>query len=257
MTIKTLSPVFIFLAALVLLKKNLLQYVIGLEPALAEYSGAMVHNSAVVLLSLGCIYRYRLTRLAGLGAATVRDAHLLLYPLGAIALLGAANLDAIRSAETPLLWVFLVAMLSVGLAEEFALRGFVQSYLLAQTRSKGAVFVAAFLFAILHFVNLLREPDNLENILKQVLIAFSLGLYFGALLLRTGNLLLVGFLHGLIDFVFGIHHIVPQPESATASGDAGGSTFSLLYVLVLVPLLSGMYLLREVCIPDAPDTQNT
>ena len=257
MTIRTLYPVFIFLTLVVLLKKNLLQYAIGLEPVLAEHYGKILHNSAVILLSLGFIYRYRLAGVAGLGWAPLRDAPLLLYPLAIIALLGASNLDTIRSTDTSLLWVYLLAMFSVGLAEEFAFRGFVQSYLLAQTRSKSAVWMAAFLFGALHFINLLQEPDNLENIAKQVLIAVSLGLYFGALLLRTGNLLVVGLLHGLIDFVFGIYRLAPEPEAAATPETAGSSTFSLYYILVLLPLLSGLYLLRSVSVPNTPDNRDT
>jgi len=64
----------------------------------------------------------------------------------------------------------------------------------------------------MHIINIRRY--SFVDIINQVIIAFFFGVFFGAFLLRTRNIYIIGIIHGLINFIFGIKTIFTHDISS-------------------------------------------
>lgn len=102
--------------------------------------------------------------------------------------------------------ILLFSMITVGFSEELIFRGFVLPKLNEEAPSKQSLVVplvySSLLFGVLHFLNLLRPDSYFPLVFSQVLYAAFFGMAFGVILLRTGSILPLGFIHGLINFPF-------------------------------------------------------
>lgn len=106
--------------------------------------------------------------------------------------------------------MFLLSCLLVGFFEEFLFRVYVFSKLRSRLTLQGnntfksvmkTVFFTSFLFGISHITNAFRTGFALEGVINQIILATALGILFQALLIRFGNVIFIGVLHGLINYV--------------------------------------------------------
>ncbi|KXT76196.1 CPBP family intramembrane glutamic endopeptidase [Streptococcus sp. DD12] len=137
------------------------------------------------------------------------------------------------------IWDALVSALVAGFLEEYICRGlFLQMAFQAGNRSyrqvMWAVFLSSLFFGLAHLSNSLIQP--MSHTLFQVYYAFALGVYFCALVIRTGSLWWVIVPHFLMDFSVIL--------AANGSKASGGPTLLGIMVWFLI-LLIGLYLLRE------------
>ncbi|HMK25993.1 MAG TPA: CPBP family intramembrane glutamic endopeptidase [Chitinophagaceae bacterium] len=87
-----------------------------------------------------------------------------------------------------------------GLMEEVIFRGVIQGYLRKQYPGKSLhkiIFISAAFFAVVHFTNI--QYGGIQNILLQIIYAFYMGLFFGALMIRINNVWLLGIVHGVLN----------------------------------------------------------
>ena len=178
-----------------------------------------------------------------------------MYPLVLIGYSFFVTLMFQRPENTPLLplgriLTFLLSMMMVGVAEEFAFRGVIAQTLLEHYgTSRGGIWkaciVSGLLFGAGHLTNILgSEPFG---VLMQCLFAAALGVLFAAIYFRTGNLLVTVFLHGMMDIssmlIGGLYGTTTLAESVS------GYNITMLYsvVLYLVPLA---FLLRKKKLPE-------
>ena len=56
---------------------------------------------------------------------------------------------------------------------------------------------------MIHYINILKEPDNFWGNTHQVFFALSIGVFFGGLMLRTKSILIPSIFHGFVNFSFG------------------------------------------------------
>lgn len=178
-----------------------------------------------------------------------------MYPLVLIGYSFFVTLMFQRPENTPLLplgriLTFLLSMMMVGVAEEFAFRGVIAQTLLEHygTSCGGiwkACIVSGLLFGAGHLTNILgSEPFG---VLMQCLFAAALGTLFAAIYFRTGNLWVTVFLHGMMDIssmlIGGLYGTTTLAESVS------GYNITMLYsvVLYLVPLA---FLLRKKKLPE-------
>ena len=178
-----------------------------------------------------------------------------MYPLVLIGYSFFVTLMFQRPENTPLLpWgrilTFLLSMMMVGVAEEFAFRGVIAQTLLEHYgTSRGGIWkaciVSGLLFGAGHLTNILgSEPFG---VLMQCLFAAALGVLFAAIYFRTGNLWVTVFLHGMMDIssmlIGGLYGTTTLAESVS------GYNITMLYsvVLYLVPLA---FLLRKKKLPE-------
>lgn len=91
------------------------------------------------------------------------------------------------------------------LTEEITFRGLVLPILLKKEKNSliKPVLVSSVLFGLIHFMNLINEPDNQIGITFQVIVATMLGIVFCYVMLRIRNIVIVGLLHGSINLLFG------------------------------------------------------
>ena len=100
---------------------------------------------------------------------------------------------------------FIVCMLLVGVTEEVFFRGVVADIILENYGKdrKGVIFsvaVSGLLFGLSHISNL-GAGIGLSGVLIQIAQAAILGMFFGAVYMRTHNIFGVIFLHAAMDFV--------------------------------------------------------
>ncbi|WP_170999544.1 CPBP family intramembrane glutamic endopeptidase [Paucilactobacillus kaifaensis] len=127
--------------------------------------------------------------------------------------------------------------LTVGIFEEYVFRGILVNYLYRHFRLSAflTAILSALAFSLVHLVNAL--DGNLTNTVAQVLMAFSLGLFFAIIYLITNNLWLVIIAHTIID-------AFDQLAFGTLSNTAGTSMItSLIYTIFFI--LLGIFLLHH------------
>ena len=178
-----------------------------------------------------------------------------MYPLVLIGYSFFASLMFQRPENTPLLplgriLTFLLSMMMVGVAEEFAFRGVIAQTLLEHYgTSRGGIWkaciVSGLLFGAAHLTNILGSAPF--GVLMQCLFAAALGTLFAAIYFRTGNIWVTVFLHGMMDIssmlIGGLYGTTTLAESVS------GYNITMLYsvVLYLVPLA---FLLRKKKLPE-------
>lgn len=105
----------------------------------------------------------------------------------------------------PMIIMFLVFALSVGLCEEIVFRGFIFSLFRKYfgESKKGiytSVLLSALIFGCVHFLNLIVYPDLVITTIAQVISAAFVGVLFAVIYYRTENLLPCIILHAIFDF---------------------------------------------------------
>ena len=178
-----------------------------------------------------------------------------MYPLVLIGYSFFASLMFQRPENTPLLplgriLTFLLSMMMVGVAEEFAFRGVIAQTLLEHYgTSRGGIWkaciVSGLLFGAAHLTNILGSAPF--GVLMQCLFAAALGTLFAAIYFRTGNIWVTVFLHGMMDIssmlIGGLYGTTTLAESVS------GYDLSMLYsvALYLIPMA---FLLRKKKLPE-------
>ena len=148
---------------------------------------------------------------------------------------------------SPALWLPCLAFLSMAMAEEVLIRGLVLSLLLKKFGEHAilrSVIISSLVFAFLHLVNLYRM--NWIDVLIQVIISFSFGVFFGALMMKTKNLLYLGLNHGLINIFFNLDEVLRKPVTAKFVTDWQGILKAVVTTaLVFSPLLIMGYVMMK------------
>ena len=142
--------------------------------------------------------------------------------------------------------IFTVCMLLVGIAEEVLFRGLITDCILEKygRDRKGvilAVAVSGLIFGSAHLINIFLEDTTLAGVFIQVCQTAILGMFFGAVYMRTHNIFAVIFLHAAMDFV-----------TLSASGLWGSGTVestigelgAMNLISVLVYLIPTIFIMR-------------
>ena len=140
---------------------------------------------------------------------------------------------------------FFANMMLVGVAEEFLFRGVVAETLLEHFgTSRGGIWKACLLSGVLfgcaHLTNLFNSAPL--GVLMQCVFATSLGVLYGAIYFRTGNLWVTVFLHGGMDILSMLMGGLYGTETVAES--VSGYDITMLSS-VLVYLIPAAFLLRK------------
>ena len=141
-------------------------------------------------------------------------------------------------------WYF-IGMFTVGVAEEFLFRGVIAQTLLEHFgTSRGGIWKACLLSGVLfgcaHLTNLFNSAPL--GVLMQCVFATSLGVLYGAIYFRTGNLWVTVFLHGGMDILSMLMGGLYGTETVAES--VSGYDITMLSS-VLVYLIPAAFLLRK------------
>lgn len=120
---------------------------------------------------------------------------------------------------------------------------------LARYGKWGAVFIAAAIFSAGHLTNAFFEEFSAIEWLDKFGATFGFAVLYGALFLRTGNLLPLIFLHTLADYIY--------LTSGTAGPFVAESIDVRIHLAIAAAnLLVGLYLLIGVTEEDIPKVGN-
>lgn len=198
-----------------------------------------------------------LTRFNGIGRdVVIKNKSVLLVPILFVAAGLKGNWQIYADAETVVLILFMLSVISTGLAEEVTMRGMVLPLLIYSRRvTKNSLYfgviVSSMIFGLLHFFNLTSQPENYGGITRQVIFATSLGIVFGALMLRTGNLFILAVFHGCINFLLG-HSVLGErtveelPEDIHIAENPDWVSWAGIIGIFFILLLIGLNMIRKV-----------
>jgi membrane protease YdiL (CAAX protease family) len=150
-----------------------------------------------------------------------------------------------------LLSSFILYQLFVGFAEEFSIRGLLLPIIIKLfNQKKYAVYygliISSFIFAILHYLSFISGSQNFESATNQAVFAFGVGVYFGSLLLRTNNLILISFFHTTINFIGSFNDITFNSNQISNTVATSNFTINFIYVISSILIAIGLYLMKKV-----------
>lgn len=151
--------------------------------------------------------------------------------------------------------VYLISILAaeeilIGIFEEFLFRGVILNTLLMKTErgtyiSKlSAIFISSFLFGAVHLLNLFDNPNLINDTIAQVFYSIFIGVFFGALYLRTKNIWVVAFYHIMYNSASEIPVIFFAVPNQTASDSS--ITEAIINILVSsIYMWAGLFIARK------------
>ena len=214
----------------------------------SEYADLFLKMALLFLIGYRLIRTYKFQPLAGLSKQYPwRYKYLNLIPIY-LFILGLLSVSSEDFSQVSLfnLLLLLAACLMVGFAEEYLFRGFLQTLFLKKygSRKNGiflSIFFSSVFFGLFHLLNLAKN-DNVGQVLVQVVFAFFIGFFFGALLLKTNKLIPIAITHGLINFFFSLA-ILPGIKTME---DAADETVSIAPIILFLPLfIIGILIFRK------------
>ncbi len=203
----------------------------------------------IVLSSIAFIYikKNDLFQLAGLTKLKPQKWWLVLFPMLYLTALNALSMDDFGdTVSITSIILLIVYCISIGVSEELALRGFLQSFLIKHSshiknNQTKAILIAAFIFGVLH---LLKFDKGVYGELGQVLFATFIGVCFGALLLTIKRLYPLIIAHAIIDFAAKLDAVGQSIEKGIAEAQTLGN--ALVIVLLVLPVfLYGLFILKK------------
>ena len=159
-------------------------------------------NIILSVVSFLFIKKHGLLSIAGIQGTKLTKWSLLLFPFYLV-LLNISTIDALPQHIGILnILILIVYSISIGVAEELSIRGFLQSYFIKNfgTSKKAivqSIFAAALFFGLIHLLNF---DKGIYGELSQVFFALFIGLLFGVLLVITKRIYPLIILHTIIDF---------------------------------------------------------
>jgi membrane protease YdiL (CAAX protease family) len=203
-------------------------------------------NIILILISVFFIKKNGLAKIAGIKGTTLKKWYLLIFPLYLV-LLNAITLDDINTdILIPNILILLIYSISIGIAEELSIRGFLQSHLInhfGKTKKNIvlSVFASSLFFGLIHLVNF---DKGIYGELSQVCFAMFVGVMFGFLLVITKRIYPLIIIHTIIDFVAKLDSTgLPIKEKISKPESLENAIF--IMALALPCLLYAIFLMKK------------
>lgn len=143
--------------------------------------------------------------------------------------------------------VYLLSCLGTGFFEELLFRVFVFSafFYLAYNkvntikRYYRSIFWTSLLFGLAHFPNAFKDSYDIYGVITQIVFAFFIGLVLQGLVIRFNSVILIGSLHGLVNYFGSYRSRLELPVEL--------ETGSLMEFLINLAILS--LVMAIICIP--------
>lgn len=246
---KQLSVFVIGLVGIILIREITIQMLLdkGVESYQIHTFVSIGANIIMALFALLLISKNGLVKLAGLKETKLERLPLLLFPFVYLVALNLFSADELNlDVLLPNILILFIYCLSIGVAEELSIRGFLQSHLIryfGNTKRNVivSVIVAALFFGLLH---LFKFDKGLYGELSQIGFATFIGVSFGALLLVTKRIYPLIGIHAAIDFAAKLDSTgMPIKEKIAETTSLENSIFVL--ALTLPCLVYGLFLMQK------------
>ncbi|WP_233194495.1 CPBP family intramembrane glutamic endopeptidase [Aquimarina sp. I32.4] len=203
----------------------------------------IIANVVLIIISYFFMCKNKLLSIAGVKDKKLRKSTLLIFPLIYLVLLNILLLEEINTSHLPLLLIYCI---SIGFAEEFSIRGSIQSYLIKYlgTSNKSVIWsilASSVFFGLLH---LFKFDKGLYGELSQVFFATFIGIMFGVLLVITKSIYPLIIIHTLIDFT-GKLDTAGYPVKKHISEPTSLENSILIVLLVLPCLIYALFIIRK------------
>lgn len=142
-----------------------------------------------------------------------------------------------------ILWFFVTIFFTAAF-EEFLCRAGMQ-HLLAKAGFQAfpRVMLTAGIFGLMHFVNLIGQPEKLNDTIAQVGYAFSLGVLLGAIYITSQNVWVTITIHYLFNVLGDFGSLVHGAVTAATGMPIAAAI--IVWVLSLPSLIAGLVILRR------------
>jgi len=149
--------------------------------------------------------------------------------------------------------LFGISTLSSGVFEEILFRGLILGVLLHKYhKSKHgilkSVIISCLIFGLMHIVNIWTKDQTLRGTLNQVYAAFSLGILYSAVYLKTKSIIILGGLHTVHNFLGSIPELTDSAAIISSTGNKTVAEIILSSILVIlifgIPLIMGLLILK-------------
>lgn len=151
-----------------------------------------------------------------------------------------------------LIGIVIIEQLFIGIFEEFLFRGLIFNILLEKLNKYqyrgmiAALLLSSLLFASVHMLNLFDTPELLNTTIAQTVGALFMGIFLGALYLRSKNIWVVVFYHAFIDAAGelpNIFHKIPTSTEMVTDDTLAGIGVNMLANSIF--LIIGLFLVRK------------
>lgn len=255
--IKIIFLLILGFIALLQLEEPLRLFMINID--LPEFSIKLISEMAtrviIIIGSMIVIYKLNLSKFNGFRKEIkLSNIQALTIPLLFVLMATIGNWQVYVDTNRTLLFLFLSSMIVVGLTEELIFRGIILALLIKVFKNNKAtlyysVLISSFIFAFGHYINLFEEHDNFWGISRQVFFAFSLGIFFSGLFLRTQNIIIPAIVHGLINFSFGSGELMRDENHITNQNIVVKtsliSTLPIILLFIFI-MLGGLYMIKQI-----------
>lgn len=223
-----------------------------LDAEIIEFSSGIIIRTILIILTILVLKRLQLERFSGISPWT-RPVNLLviLIPFSIIIMAIIGNWDTYLDADGEILLLFGISTLLIGIAEELIFRGTIfPLFIRALKHIKRPILLSALLsnlmFGMVHFVNLLSQPENFTGILSQVFFALAIGVFFCGLMVRTENILIPVAFHALVNFGLGTGELKKNVEELPITVAEEGINWNSVIpttLLFSIILAAGVYMI--------------
>jgi uncharacterized protein len=175
-------------------------------------------NLFIVTISFCVIYYLNINRITGISLNHVRGSYFYILPFFYLYLLS-FNLAKIQKIPpndffSPLIIIFILKSLSVGLMEEIVFRGIAQVIILRKylvcMGLLPCVFVISFLFGLGHIINIINLHYSVVGVMSQIIMATCIGFLFSTIVLKTENIYPIILIHSINHFFSHIILVFPD-----------------------------------------------
>ena len=221
---------------------------------LGHQISALVVRVMLLLPSIWVMRKFNFMKFSGLKPwSNPQNAHATVIPLTIILLGAFINWANYLEVSLGLVFIFLLKTMSVGFYEEFIFRGVAFPMLIsAFKKNKRTILISAVLssliFGLVHYINLIGDPDNFAGITNQVFFATAIGVFFCGIMVRTESIVVPVVLHTLVNFGFGSAELIEvAEETAKVSEDTGINWSSVILTSIFFTFifLSGVYMILK------------
>jgi len=129
-----------------------------------------------------------------------RNIKIFLMPLAYLLFIIAMNFSAFESSVSFDFLIFIFGLCLVGFSEEFIFRGILFPKLSINIASiySGAI-VSSILFGVVHYINLINNPEFFNEITSQAISAFCFGVLMCGIFYKTKNLYVPALIHTIFN----------------------------------------------------------
>lgn len=224
------------------------------DELIAKLISGLLIRLVLIVGTIVLVIKLKLIEFVSLNAlGKFRNIHSAMIALSIIIMGFISNWNTYISTQLYMVIMFLLYALTVGIVEEFVFRGTIFPLFIRGFKNEKwpiilSAVVSSFLFGVIHYVNLFKQPENIIGITSQVFFALSIGVFFCGLMVRTENIVIPCLIHGLINFTFGSGELKQISEDTSIIAESSGTDWSTLIpttIFFTFIFLGGVYMILK------------